>query len=721
MRFFLYGLILFGSVSVMATNPVKGDSTQHEQKSVSETTVDTKLKPSVALGFGTFTYSGDIQNNNKGFHMGSARYAALFRASYPLTSYLDIQFHTAWGKLSANERSITNLSRNLNFESRIRSGGITIGYDFEHLYKTSQTPVWSPFIYVGIESFEFLSKTDLYDANGNRYHYWSDGSIRNVSQTDPNAANAIKLTRDYIYETDLRELNLDGYGKYQERSWAIPVGLAFRWDLNEFFKFRAGFEYHFTFTDLLDAVTAESGDGRAGNAGNDKFMFTNFSLSYNLQPLGNKKDKGTEKINPWEEPLFALDTSDTDQDGVVDFQDVCALTPKECQPVGPDGCPADTDGDLVPDCIDKEPDSPGPYTDKYGVTVTDEMIELAFLKFKDSTGEYSEIEVTEKTTTVIKGNPSLNMRTTDEKISEEHVVIIGGEKLKISANDLYKYLGFKEFETIVSGDSTYYVLGGMSLADAAKLEKDLNEKGIETDGTAHRERANNGKIILVKDSDFEKELAIEESDNKVPELTNSDDVVYRVQIGSYRREQPYEYFLGIPDIVQFQGSDGQYRYFSGSFDNLEAASKHKVIMTAEAGFPGAFVVAFKDGKRISLREITEVNPEYNENISQYEAEMSGDTIPKIEDAVYRIQLGAFKDAIPRNVLDFYLTLGNVKPVKDPVTGVTKYLVGEYTSEEDARKAEAEFKEMGATEAYIIIDYKGKIIDLIDKDKFFKSN
>jgi hypothetical protein len=721
MRFFAYIIASSFLTTAFAGQPVKGDSTELAAIAAPGDNVDAKLKPSIALGFGTFTFSGDIQDNNKGFHLGSARYATLFRASYPLNSYLDIQFHTAWGKLSSNERSITNLSRNLNFESRIRSGGLTIGYDFEHLYKSSKTPAWSPFLYVGIESFEFLSKTDLYDANGNLYHYWSDGSIRNLSQTDPNAASAIKLTRDYIYETDLRELNQDGYGKYQERSWAFPVGLAFRWDMNEFFKFRAGFEYHFTTTDLLDAVTAESGDGRAGNAGNDKFIFTNFSLSYNLQPLRDKKNKEDDKVNPWEEPLFALDTTDTDNDGVVDFQDVCALTPENCQPVGPDGCPADLDNDLVPDCIDRELDSPGPYTDKYGVTITDEMIELAFKRFKDSTGEFSEYETTDKSSLVITGNPSLNVKTTDKNISSEHVVIIGDEKLNISPNELYKYLGFKEFETIVSGDSTYYVLGGMSLADAAKLEKDLNEKGIETDGVAHRERSNTGKIILVKNSEFEKELAIEESDNKVPELTSSEDIVFRVQIGSYRREQAYEDFIGIPEIVQFQGSDGQFRYFSGSFDNLAAASKHKVIMTAEAGFPGAFVVAFKDGKRISLREITEVNPEYNENISEYEAEMSGDTIPKIEDAVYRIQLGAFKDGIPREVLDFYLTLGNVKPVKDPKTGVTKYLVGEYSTQEEARKAEEEFKGMGANEAYIIIDYKGKIIDLVDKDKFFKTN
>ena len=56
-----------------------------------------------------------------------------------------------------------------------------------------------PYIHVGLESIEFLSKTDLQDANGNTYHYWSDGSIKDLAENDPNADNAIDLVRDYTY------------------------------------------------------------------------------------------------------------------------------------------------------------------------------------------------------------------------------------------------------------------------------------------------------------------------------------------------------------------------------------------------------------------------------------------------------------------------------------------------------------------------------------------
>jgi OmpA-OmpF porin, OOP family len=48
---------------------------------------------------------------------------------------------------------------------------------------------------------------------------------------------------------------------------------------------------------------------------------------------------------------------DSDGDGVPDCIDKCPGTPAGC-PVDKDGCPKDTDGDGVPDCLDKCPDTP---------------------------------------------------------------------------------------------------------------------------------------------------------------------------------------------------------------------------------------------------------------------------------------------------------------------------------------------------------------------------
>ena len=71
------------------------------------------------------------------------------------------------------------------------------------------------------------SKADMKDKNGNTYYYWSDGSIRNMAESSPNSGQSIMLQRDYKYETDLREMNIDGLGKYSETTMGIPLTLGF--------------------------------------------------------------------------------------------------------------------------------------------------------------------------------------------------------------------------------------------------------------------------------------------------------------------------------------------------------------------------------------------------------------------------------------------------------------------------------------------------------------
>jgi hypothetical protein len=74
----------------------------------------------------------------------------------------------------------------------------------------------------------------------------------------PNSASAVQLHRDYVYDTDLRELNLDGYDKYPERTIAFPVEIGANFKLGEKVDFRVSTAMHFTQTDLIDNVTYES-------------------------------------------------------------------------------------------------------------------------------------------------------------------------------------------------------------------------------------------------------------------------------------------------------------------------------------------------------------------------------------------------------------------------------------------------------------------------------
>ena len=153
-------------------------------------------RPSIGLGTGVLKFYGDVQDSrNKSILSG--RPAFELNLYSRLNNFLNIGFYVLRGKIAQNE--IGN-GRNLNFQSQITTGGIVLEYDFNNFLKEKR--FLSPYISVGVESFEFQSKADLGDRAGNTYYYWNDGSIRNI---DDICKIAPKLT-----------------GKAQLLSWYLP-------------------------------------------------------------------------------------------------------------------------------------------------------------------------------------------------------------------------------------------------------------------------------------------------------------------------------------------------------------------------------------------------------------------------------------------------------------------------------------------------------------------
>ncbi|MFZ5554660.1 MAG: SPOR domain-containing protein [Bacteroidota bacterium] len=669
------------------------------------------FRPTLGLGVGTFTFFGDIANNNKGFHPNVSRIGYDLRISNPLTDYLDVSFYTIFGILSSSERTAT---RNLNFMSQIRTGGMVLSYNFNQILPEKRKI--EPYIFLGVESFEFLSKTDLYDRFGNRYYYWSDGSIRNMDENDPNAANAIYLQRDYKYESDVRELNLDGFGKYPERSWAIPVGVGFQMHLNERWKFRMGTSMHFAFTDLVDGVTPESTGDRAGDSKNDKFLYSSFSLNYDLQRLRQKEDETEEPIMPLDELLALLgkDTVDSDGDKVVDFVDDCAWTPAGV-PVDEKGCPFDKDRDLVFDYGDDEKETPeGNVVNTRGVTYTDEDQEKYFSYYIDSTGATIVYErVDQEISGNMAGNNGTNGSGLNVKENLNYVVIIGTEEKKIAANELHKFLGFKDFRTVESGDTVYYIVGNYkSIDEAIKRKYNLEEtgwnvSGIGTTTTSYTTDKYGNRVEVTGITTVPEDKLPQDSivDTNLP---TTGQAVFRVQIGAFYKKISPSVFKDAKDLVWVTGSDGITRYYSGSFTDMNAAAEHKINMITK-GYVGSFIVAYKDQKRVPLNTVgaTLVNPRDKENLD----ESNDPSKTKIDKSLikFKVQVGAYRNDVPTEMLDVFLKIGNVTPYRDNTTGITRYVTGMYNSYEEAAKVLDQINATGVKDAFIIADFNGRII------------
>ncbi len=83
--------------------------------------------------------------------------------------------------------------------------------------------------------------------------------------------------------------------------------------------------------------------------------------------------------------------------------------------------------------------------------------------------------------------------------------------------------------------------------------------------------------------------------------TPGEALYYTVQVGVYNRPLQSEKQLGLPELIEAQTAKGQFRYASGRFDKL-AAAKERQRLAVVKGITDAFIVAYYQGKRISLAE-----------------------------------------------------------------------------------------------------------------------
>lgn len=336
--------------------------------------ISKESKPSIGLGLGVFNFYGDVNSLKKRSSLVN-QFGYEVHVARKINDFSDVGFSFLTGTMLGNERSP---ERNLNFRTNINSVSVYATFNLDYWLYFSD--VFNPFVTIGFESFEYNNKADLVDANGNPYFYWDDGTIRDIDQSSANANQASLMTRDYVYETDLRSANLDGLGKYPQLAIGLPVGLGFNLNVSDRLAFKYTSVFHYTFTDLIDNVSKAGEGNRKGNSLNDFFTFNSFSIHYDLlnsPPSDNPED--------FEFPdYFVLDMADTDGDGVVDGIDICPFTPKDIE-VDEFGCPLDNDNDGVPNYKDREEGSAeGVFVSAEGVTLTDEDFYNWYLRYIDS-------------------------------------------------------------------------------------------------------------------------------------------------------------------------------------------------------------------------------------------------------------------------------------------------------------------------------------------------
>ncbi|MCW3070115.1 MAG: hypothetical protein JWO44_5 [Bacteroidetes bacterium] len=748
LRIITFLLFLGSSVFAQNNDPAAADSAAKATPAPAPAKPATGFifKPTIGIGTGLFSFYGDIYS--KHFQNPSvSRIAYELNVGQRLNDYLQFNFYVLFGQLGANER-LTPVGRNLNFNSHIRAGGVNLLYNFGNFLPKDR---WaSPYITLGIESFEFLSKTDLYDAEGNRYNYWSDGTIRNLAENDPNAANAVELHRDYTYESDIRTMNLDGFGKYAERSFAVPVGAGALMKINDYWTFKIGATMHFTFTDYIDGVTAKSSGNRTGNSKNDNFMMTSFSLHYNL---GLKKKEGLDTLDEEDfkdVDFFALDLEDFDKDGVPDAKDSCQGTPAGV-PVDAKGCPLDDDEDGVPNNQDDELSTPkGTLVDTRGVSLNDSTLAYQYSYYSDSTGLFSKVEYHDHR---VGG-------TAHNSFQKEYTVELGTFKKGLPPELMTQFLSVNDISSSAIDDSTTIYTAGKfpDLLSAEKRKQELVKQGLTDAKVVYRQNgkyydapkygssgnpevaggnnsngsnngnsnhsnssgnnngsnagnnsgnsgnaSNNGNTNNSGNNNSNSNGNTSPSDN----IGNQQGIVLRVQLGAYRNRLSRKVFKDINDLIEIKTEDGLYKYLTGSFTNFDEAAKHKVDMLLK-GYTGAFIAAYKDGKRVSLAEAGATMPKKGEEPEVSDSSAVNGANKTL--VIFKVQVGVFKNEPPADKQAQYSQLQGLTK-EQTSAGLNRYVVGSFADYKSAEALKAELVKKGLGDAFVIAFFNGEYISI----------
>lgn len=675
------------------------------------------ITPKISLGAGMLSFHGDLYAKHYQAPW-TGRIGYDLNISQRLFKSVQLNFNILFGKLGANEW-IDN--RQENFQSEIRSGGLSLLYDFGNFIPESYRI--RPWVSVGFNSLEFLSKTDLFDRYGNRYHYWSDGSIKNIAESAPTASLAVNINRDYVYETDIRELNKDGFGKFQERALAIPIGAGALLKVTDRFDFKIGFQYYFTTTDYIDGITNKSIDKRSGTKQKDNFVYTSFALQYDL--VLKKKSKSDTLPKDYFDNVdwLAIDAADDDEDGIKDLADKCHGTPAGVK-VDDFGCPFDDDKDGVPNHSDDELASPlGIDVNLKGVALTDEYWQNWYNVYMDS-GNVVKTEILDNFYAVKKDSSSVK-KTESAKNDVQYTIELVRYSGPVPDDEMAYLLSVGDVKsTVLPDNSTVLYTAGeyKDIQNAVKRRDEFISEGISKATIGYFK---NGNLVTLSDSDINKELSASKgSDSKTTSTLSSQaneangnvdsdanqfakgDVVYRVQLGAYKNRISKEVFKNAGTVLELKTDDNYFRYATKGFKTIQDAANSKADLVLE-GYGDAFITAYKDGKRIAMNT-TGATMETNEkeDISKIASFSSIDKSL----VSFKIQLGALRKASSNDMEEKTKDLKDVDK-QTTGSGMIRYTLGSYSNYAAADKSRQDLADQGFSEAFVIAIFKGEVISI----------
>ena len=270
------------------------------------------------------------------------------------------------------------------------------------------------------------------------------------------------------------------------------------------------------------------------------------------------------------------------------------------------------------------------------------------------------------------------------------------------------------------------------------VENKSEEKNTETNNT------NSNNSIAITNTDF-KGVYINSNNNITvnadaenliplnPKLP--DGIIFKVQIAAVNKHVTPETFKGITPITGESTTSGLIRYLAGLFAKFEDANTSKTQIRT-MGYKDAFVVAYNNGKRITIAEALALlnsnhnlattyadlnNKTYisqgnagNTNTTSVSADANNSAglsnpINNIKGLVYTVQVGVYVKPVTSG------QLFNINPLYDEkmTNGYIRYFSGTFSNIQDAATAKKSIIIKGVKDAFIVVYYNGKKITMAE--------
>lgn len=204
-------------------------------------------------------------------------------------------------------------------------------------------------------------------------------------------------------------------------------------------------------------------------------------------------------------------------------------------------------------------------------------------------------------------------------------------------------------------------------------------------------------------------------------MNEIEDLVYSVQVGVYATTRNSSTLFGISPLIEERMANGYYRYYAGTFDNMnDAVAARNRIRTA--GVPDAFVVILHKGKKISQAEANDLiakgarfgkGIEQNNTTTQVQGNenQTANTMP-LSKPVFKVQIGAYSKDVPVNVVNELIALaGQGIETNKNDAGLTVYMVGNFDKYSDAEIKKNELNSKGLGDAFVVAFIDGKRVSI----------